>query len=74
MYKTDLMRLCREVDILGVFRYRNTYPVCLDLISSGRVDVKPLITNRYKFTEQDIKDAFEMSANGGNAIKVMFNL
>lgn len=66
--------ISREVDILGVFRYRNTYPVCLDLISSGRVDVKPLITNRYKFTEQDIKDAFEMSANGGNAIKVMFNL
>ena len=57
-----------------MFRYRNTYPLCLELIRSGRVDVKPLITHRYKFSEQDIKDAFEMSAHGGNAIKVMFNL
>lgn len=66
--------ISREVDILGVFRYRNTYPLCLDLIGSGRVDVKPLITHRYKFSEQDIKDAFAMSAHGGTAIKVMFNL
>lgn len=64
----------REVDIVGVFRYRNTYPLCLDLLSRGRVDVKPLITHRYGFSEQDVKDAFETSARGGNAIKVMFNL
>lgn len=64
----------REVDLVGVFRYRNTYPMCLDLISSGRVDVKPLITHRYKFTEQYVKAAFETSSRGVNAIKVMFNL
>mmetsp|Transcript_17992 Transcript_17992/g.17800 ORF Transcript_17992/g.17800 Transcript_17992/m.17800 type:complete len:318 (-) Transcript_17992:5-958(-) len=43
----------REVDIKGVFRYRNTYPTCIELISSKKVDVKPLITHRYAFTNTD---------------------
>lgn len=64
----------REVDILGVFRYRNTYPLCLDMLSSGRINVKPLITHRYGFNQKDVVDAFETSAKGGSAIKVMFNL
>lgn len=70
----DVLDYYREVDILGVFRYRNTYPMCLDLLSSQRIDVKPLITHRFAFSQQDVKDAFETSAKGGNAIKVMFNL
>ncbi|KAH9551123.1 hypothetical protein CY35_10G106900 [Sphagnum magellanicum] len=64
----------REVNVLGVFRYRNTYPLCLDLISSGRINVKPLITDRFGFSETEAKNAFERSANGGSSIKVMFNL
>ncbi|MCO5601989.1 hypothetical protein L7F22_056116 [Adiantum nelumboides] len=64
----------REVDILGVFRYRNTYQLCIDLISNGRIDVKPLITHRYGFSHEDVLNAFHTSAKGGTAIKVMFNL
>ncbi|CAF0784808.1 unnamed protein product [Adineta steineri] len=58
----------REIDIRGVFRYANCYPAALSLIASGRIDVKPLITHRYKINES--VQAFEM-AESGQAIKVM---
>ncbi|GLT36015.1 hypothetical protein SLA2020_104200 [Shorea laevis] len=64
----------REVDVVGVFRYQNTWPLCLELISSGKVDVKPLITHRFGFSQKEVEEAFETSARGGTAIKVMFNL
>uniref|UniRef100_A0A0D6R577 Enoyl reductase (ER) domain-containing protein n=1 Tax=Araucaria cunninghamii TaxID=56994 RepID=A0A0D6R577_ARACU len=64
----------REVDVLGVFRYKNTWPLCIEFLKSGKVDVKPLITHRFGFSEKEIEEAFETSAGGGNAIKVMFEL
>lgn len=64
----------REVDVLGVFRYVNTYPLCLELLASKKIDVNPLITHRFGFSQKEIEAAFEMSAKGGDAIKVMFNL
>lgn len=64
----------REVDVIGIFRYRNTWPICIELLRTGKIDVKPLVTHRYKFTQEDVEKAFETSSQGGNAIKVMFNL
>ncbi|KNA11613.1 hypothetical protein SOVF_133480 [Spinacia oleracea] len=64
----------REVDVVGVFRYKNTWPLCLDFISSGKIDVKPLITHRFGFSQKEVEEAFETSARGGDAIKVMFNM
>ncbi|CAM8976426.1 unnamed protein product [Rhodiola kirilowii] len=64
----------REVDVIGIFRYKNTWPLCLEFIRSGKIDVKPLITHRFGFSQKEVEDAFETSARGGNAIKVMFNL
>lgn len=64
----------REVDVVGVFRYKNTWPLCLELLTTGKVDVKPLITHRFGFSQKEVEEAFETSASGGNAIKVMFNL
>jgi len=62
----------REVDIRGVFRYANCYPLALDLIATGKVDVKPLITHHYKLEET--LQAFETSRTGaGGAIKVMIH-
>lgn len=64
----------REVDVIGIFRYRNTWPLCIELLRSGKIDVKKLITHRFKFDNEGVQEAFVTSAGGGNAIKVMFNL
>ncbi|KAF8758181.1 hypothetical protein HU200_010703 [Digitaria exilis] len=64
----------REVDVVGVFRYKDTWPLCIELLRSGKVDVKPLITHRFGFSQREVEEAFEVSARGSDAIKVMFNL
>lgn len=49
----------REVSIHGVFRYANDYPAALALVSSGKFNVKKLVTHHYDITET--KEAFETS-------------
>ncbi|CAL9087867.1 unnamed protein product [Musa textilis] len=64
----------REVDVVGIFRYKDTWPLCIEFLRSGKIDVKPLITHRFGFSQEEVVEAFEVSARGGDAIKVMFNL
>ncbi len=72
----------REVDLVGSFRYRNTYATCLSLIASGRIDVKRLITHRLDLdlsapgalTAERVTEGFAMAEKGGEVIKVMFHL
>ena len=37
----------RELTITGTFRYANTYPLALELIASGAVDVATVITHHF---------------------------
>lgn len=54
------------------FLSSHSYPIAIDLISKGVVDVKPLITHRFKFEE--VKKAFEFFRNGTDgAIKCMIS-
>ncbi|CAI9771884.1 unnamed protein product [Fraxinus pennsylvanica] len=64
----------REIDVIGIWRYKNTWPLCIEFIRSGKIDVKSLITHRFGFSQKEVEEAFETSAHGGKAIKVMFNL
>lgn len=58
----------REVDIRGVFRYCNTWPMAIAMLASGKVNVKPLVTHRFPL-EQAVQ-AFETTRQGVG-IKVM---
>jgi D-xylulose reductase len=63
----------KEAHLETIFRYANVYPSALSLLSSGKIDVKPLITDRYKF-EDSIK-AYEYAANPRpTSVKVMIQL
>lgn len=58
----------RELSITGVFRYANTYPLALQLISSGAVNVDDVITHRFALEETEqaltigVKDRHSLKA------------
>lgn len=59
----DIAAACaRECRIETVFRYANVFDRALALIAAGKVDLKPLVTDTYKF-DQSIA-AFERAAEG----------
>jgi L-iditol 2-dehydrogenase len=37
----------RELHVTGVFRYANTYPLAIEMASSGRVDLDALVTGKF---------------------------
>jgi D-xylulose reductase len=51
----------KEARMETVFRYANIYQRALSLMGSGKINVKPLITDRFKFA--DAIKAFEYAAN-----------
>ena len=51
----------KEARLETIFRYANIYPRALSLMGSGKINVKPLITDRFKFT--DAIKAFDYAAN-----------
>lgn len=59
-----------EVDIRGVSRYLNCYPIALSLLSTGAVDVRPLVTHRFQLSEA--ADAFRTASDPeADSVKVL---
>ena len=54
--------ISKEVRIETVFRYANIFDRALELIASGKVDLKPLITATFNFSQSIA--AFERAAGG----------
>ena len=52
----------KEARIETVFRYANIYARAIELIASGKVDLKPLISGTFPF--EDSVEAFERAASG----------
>ncbi|CAH1958614.1 unnamed protein product [Acanthoscelides obtectus] len=64
--------LIKEVDIRGVFRYNNDYPTAIEMVRSGRINVKPLITHHYRLEET--LQAFETAkTQKGNPVKILIH-
>ena len=55
----NFLNINREVKIQTVFRYANNYPMTIEAISSGRFDVKSMVTDIYDY--KDVQRAFEES-------------
>jgi D-xylulose reductase len=51
----------KEARLATVFRYAHQYPRAIALVASGAVEVKPLVTDRYRFA--DSVRAFEYAAH-----------
>lgn len=58
-----------EIDIRFQFRYHETYPKAIKLVSEGLIDLKSLVTHRYNLHQghQALETASTLSAQ---AIKV----
>lgn len=53
--------MVREARVENIFRYAHVFPRCVGMLSSGAVDVKPLITRTFAF--EDSVHAFETAAS-----------
>ncbi|CAH1173524.1 unnamed protein product [Phaedon cochleariae] len=62
--------LIKEVDVRGVFRYCNDYPTAIEMVRSGRINVKPLVTHRYRI-EDTLKAFHTARTQEGDPIKVL---
>ena len=64
----DLVR--RQKSLIGVYGYdKSTWQRCLSLMSSGKVDLSPIITHRMPFSQG--KEGFKLASNK-TAAKVVF--
>jgi L-iditol 2-dehydrogenase len=41
----------KELKITSIFRYKNLYPTTIAAIAGGKIDVKEIVSNRYRFEE-----------------------
>lgn len=57
----DFLKINREVTIQTVFRYANNFPMTINAIATGRIDVKSMVTDMFDY--EDVQRAFDESVN-----------
>ena len=53
------LALDKELTFKTVFRYRNIYPMAIQAVASGKVNLKGVVTNIFEFN--DIQNAMDSS-------------
>ena len=62
----------RELTITGTFRYANTYPLALELIARGAVDVTSVITHHFDIDHT--VDALTLATREPDSLKCVVRL
>ncbi len=63
----------KELSIETIFRYVNIYPCAINMIASGKINVKPLVTKEFSF--ENACEAFDYARNPAeNDVKIMINM
>lgn len=70
----DFMKLMgKEGTIKTIFRYRNLYPVAINAISSGTINVKSIVTHEFEFDK--ISEAFDfVTENPTDVVKAVVKI
>ncbi|MDR1252126.1 MAG: zinc-binding dehydrogenase, partial [Treponema sp.] len=55
------LALDKELTLKTIFRYRHIYPLAIDAVARGAVDIKSIVTNIFDF--DDIRNAMERSVH-----------
>ncbi len=61
----------QELTLSLVNRYNHTWPIAIELVSSGRVDVKPLVTHHFSLDEAE--DALTLSSRVADSVKAVIH-
>lgn len=63
--------ISREIDIVTCMRYNHDYPAAMEIVASGYVDVKPLVSHHFDLA--NVQEAFRV-ASQGEGVKIMIHL
>ena len=67
------MALDKELTFKTIFRYRHIYPLAIEAVASGKVDVKKIVTNIFDF--DDIENGMNISVNDkANVVKSVIRM
>ena len=62
------MVMARELNLVGSFRFANVFQMSIDLLASGRIDIKPLVTSVFELAE--LGNAMNVALGKTGSIKV----
>ena len=67
------LALDKELTFKTVFRYRHIYPMAIEAVASGKIDLRSIVTNIFDF--DDIQNAMDMSVSDkSNIVKSVIKI
>lgn len=65
--------MCKEAEIKSVFRYRNMFPICINAVADGKINISDIVTHEFEFEKSE--DAFNFVIdNKTDVVKAVIRL